>query len=120
MDAPLPTLFSSLDANGRFRRDTRLGRLFHPGTVSYREMADADSLHVAVFPDNRISVHVDRVSPLCLRDGARFRYSFVRAVAHNAAVVAEGVRRLVGGGHSPCVMHCEAVAVDDDPPPSAA
>ena len=109
-------LFSQLEANGRFHRDSRLGRLFHPGTVSYREISATDSVHLSVTGENRVSVHVDRVSPLLVRAGGRARYSVCRAVAHNATVLADVVGRLVRRQPSDhrCHLDCEIVWVPDD------
>ncbi len=109
-------LFRQLDADGRFHRDTALGRLFHPGTVSYRQISATDSLHVAVHPDNRVSVHVDRFSPLVVRMGRRCRYSVARAIVHNVVHLAESAARLVRrerGRHN-CHLDCEIVWVPDD------
>jgi predicted small metal-binding protein len=111
------SLFSELDGTALFHRDTALGRVFHPGTLSYREIATRDSLHITVSPENRVSVHVDRLSPLAVRPGRPCRYSFPRAVAHNVVHVAEAVallyrrRRL---GHR-CELDCEVVAVEASP-----
>lgn len=108
-------LFNELDADGRFHRDNLLGRLFHLGTVSYRQVSDTDSLHVAVRPDNRISVHVDRVSPL-VRVGGRCRYSITRAIVHNVVHLGECVGRLVRHerGRHACHLDCEIVWIPDD------
>ena len=63
-------------------------------------------------PDNRVSVHVDRLSPLAVRAGRGCRYSLVRAVAHNVVHVAESVVRLCRGraGRQRCELECEASA----------
>jgi hypothetical protein len=110
-------LFSRLESSGRFHRDSAIGRLFHPGTVSYREITTTDSVHLAVRPDNRVSVHVDRYSPLVVRSG-RCRYSLVRALAHNMAVAVERSARLLIGrrrNHQPtCHLDCEIRWVPDD------
>lgn len=112
-------LFSQLEASGRFHRDSAIGRVFHPGTVSYREITTTDSLHLAVRPDNRVSVHVDRYSPLIVRSG-RCRYSLLRALAHNLAVAAERCGRLVLGrrrrrDYQPtCHLDCEISWVPDE------
>lgn len=110
-------LFDGLHRNGRFHRDTALGRLFHPGTRSYREVAAVDSLHVAVRADNRVSVHVDRVSPLVVRADRRCRYSLVRALLHNGVAAVEAVGRLVRreGPVQRCELECQIIEVPDDP-----
>ncbi len=115
------TVFSQLDAGGRFHRDSALGRIFHPGAVSFREISPTDSLHVSVLPGNRVSVHVDRVSPLVVRAN-RCRYSVVRAVAHNLAVAVEAVAGFVlrRPCRPRCQFDCEIVWVPDGEAPVAA
>jgi len=116
MKRPPRPLFEQLDATGRFHRDTRLGRLFHPGTVSYRELATTDSVHLSVTRANRVSVHIDRVSPVLVRAGGRARYSLCRALAHNATVLSEVVCRLVRRQKPVhrCHLDCEIRWVPDD------
>lgn len=89
-------LFLHLEASRRFHRDTGLGRVFHPGSLSLRENLADDSLHVVVHRD-RISAHVDRVSPLRLRPAGMPRYSLRRAAAHNLAGMAKDAMRLLRG-----------------------
>jgi NRPS condensation-like uncharacterized protein len=89
-------LFLHLEASRRFHRDTGLGRVFHPGSLSLRENLAHDSLHVVVHRD-RISAHVDRVSPLRLRPAGTPRYSVRRAAAHNLAGMAKDAMRLLRG-----------------------
>jgi hypothetical protein len=89
-------LFRHLESSGRFHRDTGLGRMFHPGSVSLRENRATDSLHIVVHHDH-IAAHVDRVSPLQLRPERRPRYSLGRAVAHNLAGMAQDLMRLLRG-----------------------
>jgi predicted small metal-binding protein len=105
-------LFEGLDGRGPFHRDTAIGRVFHPGTVSFREIAASDSLHVTVAPDNRVSVHVDRLSPLAIRPGHPSRYSVLRAVAHNVAHVADVARSMLQRRRDArrCDLDCEASA----------
>lgn len=109
-------MFSELDASGRFHRDSTVGRLFHPGTVSFREKSAVDSLHITVSPENRVSVHVDRVSPLDVRPGRRVRYSVVRTLGHNVvhafdAAVRACTRR--GADHR-CHLDCEVIVVEEN------
>lgn len=109
-------MFRRLDANGRFHRDSPIGRMFHPGTVSYREISAHDSLHIAVTDENRLSVHVDRVSPLAIREGSPSRYSFFRVLHHNVAHCCDSLTRLWGhrqGDHR-CQLDCEIVTVAGD------
>lgn len=101
-------LFRYLEESGRFHRDTGVGRLYHPGSVSFRENAPTDSLHVLVHGD-RISAHVDRVSPLGVRPPRLSRYSVRRATAHNAAGMAQDFVRLLRGrqGDHRSELQCE-------------
>ncbi len=110
-----PKLIEALEASTRFRRDGRLGRIFHPGKVSYREVSPTNSLHVIV-GGGRISAHVDDVSPLrCASDGSA-RYSWVPVVRHNIAGMAADAGRRVRGlhGQERCNLECETVWVDDE------
>ncbi len=102
--------FRCLEASGRFHRDTGLGRLFHPGRVSFRENQPSDSLHV-VIRDDRVAAHVDRVSPLGLRPERPSRYSLRRAAAHNLAGMAQDLFRLLRGrqGDHRSELDCEWV-----------
>lgn len=109
---------ADLVASGRFCRDTRLGGILHPGAVSLREVTDGDSLHVLIESDDKISVHVDRFSPVAGgKDDGCCTYSVRAVLAHVAAHVASQVRRLASGGarggHR-CQLHCEQVEVDDE------
>jgi hypothetical protein len=92
-----------LEDTGRFRRDTRLGALFHRGKISLREVASSDSLHITVEPGNRVSAHVDRYSPLSKvqPDDARPRYSLHRVAAHNVTGMAADAARLIPGRRRP-------------------
>ena len=121
MDGTTRRLFAALDATGRFFRDTAIGRIFHPGALSFREISANDSLHVAVLPGNRVSVHVDRVSPLLVGRDGRCRYSLVRALLHNLACAVETVVGLVlrRPCRPRCQLDCEIVWVPDEEPAEA-
>jgi HAD superfamily hydrolase (TIGR01490 family) len=99
-------LLRELEESGRFRRDTRLGAIFHRGQVSLREVSPTHSLHITVGKGNRVSAHVDRYSPLAARQPEQTaRYAFHRVAAHNVAGIMGGLARLVPGrrvGHRPC------------------
>jgi len=118
MQRDLTPLVTHLDGNGRFFRDRAIGRLFHPNTRSYREVSATDSVHLVLDAEHRMSVHVDRVSPLRVRRGRACRYSVMRAVAHNVCVAVEAVARLVHRqpGHQTCHLDCEIVWVPDEEP----
>ncbi|MCA1690646.1 MAG: HAD-IB family hydrolase [Actinobacteria bacterium] len=89
-------LVAELEASGRFRRDTRLGSLFHPGQVSLREVSPTHSLHITVSEGNRVSAHLDRYSPLApTQPEHRARYSLPRVAAHNLAGMVGDIGRLV-------------------------
>ncbi len=115
---------AGLVASGRFCRDTRLGGILHPGAVSLREVTDGDSLHVIIGDEDRISVHVDRFSPVAgSTDGGCCTYSVRAVFAHMAAHVAAQVRRLLSGGRGGhrCRLQCEQVeAHDEDRAPAQA
>jgi len=109
------SLFNDLDSTGQFHRDSPVGRIFHPGTVSFREISSNDSLHITVSPGNRVSVHVDRLSPLDVRPGHRCRYSLVRALGHNVVHAMDTAVRFCGrrGARPRCHLDCEVTIVDD-------
>ena len=90
------SLFLSLEASGRFHRDTGPGRMFHPGCVSLRENVATDSLHI-VIQDDHVAAHIDRVSPLALRPARAPRYSVHRAAAHNVAGMGQDLVRAARG-----------------------
>jgi hypothetical protein len=77
-------LLKALDASDRYRRDSRLGRIYHRGAASYREVRSTDSFHI-VIDGSRVSVHVDRISPLRRRSDGSARLSPTRIFAHNLA-----------------------------------
>lgn len=85
-----------LVSSGRFHRDSGLGRVYHPRSVSLRENAPSDSLHIVVSGDI-ISAHVDRVSPLGGGPGQPSRYSFRQAAVHNVVGAAQDLVRLLRG-----------------------
>ncbi len=89
-------LVRELEATGRFRHDTRIGRLFHRGKISLREVSPTHSLHITLGHGNRVSAHVDRYSPLAPSQPEEgCRYSLPRVAAHNAAGIAGDVLRLI-------------------------
>lgn len=124
--APAPTvtdpvaLLRHLHVSGHFHRDSRLGRLFHPGRVSFRENVPTDSLHVVV-EDNHVAAHVDGVSPLAVRDQGRSGYSLRQAAAHNLAGMAQDFIWLLRGrqGDHRCRLSCEWVSGADSEPDAA-
>lgn len=86
-------LVERLEASDCFCRDTKMGRMYHPRDVSFRELAPRDSLHVTVRDGRTVATHVDRHSPLARRQrGGDCRYSPLRIAAHN---VTGAVRDLV-------------------------
>ena len=107
--------FRRLVSSGRFHEDSGLGRLYHPGSVSLRENARADSLHIVVHGDH-ISAHVDKVSPL-----GTGRYSLPRAALHNVVGAAQDVVRLLRGrkgdhrSHLDCAWVWEGYESTADP-----
>jgi HAD superfamily hydrolase (TIGR01490 family) len=91
-------LLHELEKSGRFRRDTRLGSIFHRGKVSLREVSPTHSLHITVGKGNRVSAHVDRYSPLATTQPEQAaRYALHRVAAHNVAGIAGDLARLLPG-----------------------
>ncbi len=103
-------LLQHLDDSGHFHRDSRAGRMYHPGMVSLRENVPTDSLHVSV-DGNRLKAHVDHASPLVETEG-RSRYSVPRAVLHNILGMAHDALTIVRGrqGDHACKLDCEWVS----------
>ncbi|HVL03500.1 MAG TPA: HAD-IB family hydrolase [Acidimicrobiales bacterium] len=84
-----------LEASGRFRRDTRLGSLYHRGEISLREVSPSHSLHITA-RGNEISAHVDRFSPLAHHQPEHgCRYALHRIAAHNLTGMASDLARLI-------------------------
>ncbi len=107
-------LLRELEDSGRFRRDTRLGAIFHRGQVSLREVSPTHSLHITIGKGNHVSAHVDRYSPLAANQPEQLaRYALHRVAAHNVAGLAGELTRLIPGrrGRRAC---------DRRSPPSAA
>lgn len=110
-----PGVLRTLEVQGRLRRDSGLGRIYHPGAVSYRETVAENALHVVVQGD-RVSAHIDRVSPVGRAKDGTARYSVWRTALHNLAGMAEEALRALGGRRPGrrCDPACEWVGVDDD------
>ncbi len=108
-------LIRSLDASKDFRRDGRLAGIFHPGRVSFREVAPRDSLHI-IIDGGRVSAHVDEISPLRCGPGRATRFSVSSIVAHNLHGMISDLGRRFRGRHGQqrCNLGCEVVWVDDD------
>ncbi len=108
-------LIRTLEASDRFRRDGRLGGIFHPGRISYRELTPRDSLHI-IIDGQRVSVHVDDICPLRCDPGAASGYSWIRVFTHNLSGFGGDISRRVRGLHGTqrCNLGCEIVWVDDD------
>lgn len=103
------TLFHELEQSKRFHRDWFIGRIFHPGAVSFRENVRQSSLHLTIEGD-RVLAHVDRVSPLEPHDRGP-RYALGRIALHNLSGMATDLARLVRGrqGDHRCELDCEWV-----------
>lgn len=103
-------LLAHLDATGHFHRDSRAGRIYHPGMVSLRENVSADSLHVSV-DGNHLKAHVDHASPL-VESKRGSRYSVPRALVHNLRGMVNDALTIVRGrqGDHACRLDCEWVA----------
>lgn len=114
-DAAPVELLKALDANPAFRRDSFLGGIFHPGKISYRETSPVDSVHILIDGD-RVSAHVDDISPLRVLPDGSSRYAWGRVLAHNLLVLlGDAARRLRGrDGEQRCNLRCGMEWVDDD------
>ena len=112
-------LLRHLDESGRFHRDGRIGRVFHPGMISLRENVEEDSLHISV-DGNHLSAHVDVVSPMAADSDGPSRYSLRQAAMHNVHGAAQDFIWLVRGrqGDHSCVLDCEWVADDKSRSPA--
>ncbi len=68
---------------GRFCRDTPGGGLLHHGQISLREITDGPGLHLSLDDDNRIYVHIDRISPAVgITPDGTCRYDRLRSLQH--------------------------------------
>ena len=110
-------LLKALEADPRFRRDSLLGGIFHLGRISYREVSTTDSLQIVV-TGQKVSAHVEEISPLRIRPDGSSRYAWGRVVAHNLLVlIGDTARRLRGQrGEQRCNLHCGMEWVDDEAP----
>jgi hypothetical protein len=110
-----PVLIDALTRSDRFHRDTGVGKIFHPGKISFREVSAVDSLHV-IIDANRVSAHLDDISPLRRRRNSSIGYSLLRILAHNVSGALADANRILRGvqGEHRCNLDCEAVWVDDD------
>ena len=108
-------LIRTLDASSRFRRDGRISGIFHPGSISYRELSPRESLHI-IIDGGRVSAHVDDVCPLRCRPDGSVRFSWGLVIAHNLSGLVSDLGRRVRGKHGQqrCNLGCEMVWVDDD------
>lgn len=110
-----PDLIQALEADRRFRRDNRWGGILHPGKISFREISLTDSLHILI-KDDRVSAHVDEISPLVVAPDGSCRYSWSRILAHSIVLgVADVARRIRHQlGPQRCNLRCEAQWVDEE------
>jgi hypothetical protein len=88
------SLVEALATSGRFTQDSALGAILHGKKASFREISSSDSLHV-VFDGDRVSAHIDLVSPLDLDPERPRQYAPLRVVAHNLTGAATSLWRLV-------------------------
>lgn len=107
-------LIRHLEASDRFHQDGVIGRILHPGTVSFRERVSQNSVHILIV-GNQVQAHVDRYAPLRTSRAGPARYSLWRAAAHNLAHLAEDAIRLLAGrrGEHRCALQCERIEIDD-------
>ncbi len=107
-------LIQALESSDRFHRDGRIGSVFHPGQISFRELKEQDSLHI-IIKGEQVSAHIDEVCPLRLRPGGPPSYSWSRVFAHNLSGSAADLGRRLRGihGQQRCNLGCEVVWVDE-------
>ncbi len=108
-------LANALENNGRFRRDTSLGSIFHRRKMSFREVCRRHSLHIVV-DGHRVSAHVDEVSPLNCDERSPSHYSIAGVVAHNLFGIRSDVARRVRGRHGQhrCTLANLAAHLNDE------
>lgn len=113
--ASFSTLRRAIEQSQRFHSDSVFGRVLHRGTASYRELSPVDAVHITV-AGNRLSAHVDDVSPVKQCADGKTRYSWARVLAHNVFAISADLARRLGGsqGKHRCNLDCEVVWVDDD------
>jgi hypothetical protein len=91
-------LLRRLDESDCFCRDTRIGRMYHPRVISFREISPTDSLHVTLGEDGMVAAHLDHRSPLARRQpGGTCRYSLLRIAAHNVSGATADLVRIALG-----------------------
>lgn len=107
-------LVRRLDASDCFCRDTKVGRMYHPNEVSFRELTARNSLHVTFRRGRTVSTHIDRHSPLARRQsGGNCRYSPLRIVAHNVTGALKDLLRLTIGRRANTADYLADQLVDD-------
>jgi NRPS condensation-like uncharacterized protein len=110
--AELRKLLHVLEHSDRFRRDTRLGRLYHRGKVSFRETSPTESLHV-VIDGRHVSAHVDRICPLDLDPDSEAHYSWAGVIAHNLSGMVGDAARLLGFQPRRCGVDCDVTEPEE-------
>lgn len=107
-------LLKTLEADPAFRRDSLLGGIFHLGKISYRETSPTDSVHILIDGD-RVSAHVDEVSPLRVAPDGTSRYAWGRVLAHNLLVLIEDAGRWIRRQPARrCDLRCQMEWFEDD------
>lgn len=86
----------TLEASGRFHRDTVAGRIFHPLAASYRETVPKNSVHIVV-RRGRAYAHIDGFSPVRFTKDGEARYSFWRIAIHNVSGMVKHALHLLAG-----------------------
>ena len=105
-------LVHTLERSDRFRRDTKLGRVFHRGKTSYRETSATDSLHL-VIDGNHVSAHIDRICPLDLDPHSPAHYSWAGVLAHNLSGMVGDAARLLGWRPHRCDTGCAGSDIEE-------
>ncbi|MGH2770089.1 MAG: hypothetical protein ACRDJF_06140, partial [Actinomycetota bacterium] len=75
--------FEDLIRSGGFCQDTRTGGMLHRGVISLREVTSGPALHLTLEPDDRITAHLDKSSPVVsAKAGGHCRYERSVVAAH--------------------------------------
>ncbi len=76
-------LFEGLLNSPFFCIDKPEGALLHPGATSIREISSIDSLHLSIGSLNRVTAHLDAISPTkCREPGGYCQYDPIQSQAH--------------------------------------
>lgn len=108
-------LIRALEGDDRFRRDGRIGGIFHPGRISFRELTPRDSLHI-IIDGEHVSAHVDDICPIRCEPGGVPGYTWALVLAHNVSGFTADLGRRIRRQHGEqrCNLGCEMVWVNEE------